>query len=118
MQKKIIALAIAGLSSAAFAQTNVTIQGLFDTGYQNFKSETAGVTTKTNRWGSGSNTATTNLTFVVNEDLGGGMKAGLWLETDPAAGTSRSCIRSVPQCGTARTTCSFRATSARSPWAS
>jgi hypothetical protein len=39
-------------SSAAFAQTNVTIQGLFDTGYQNFKSETAGaVTTKTNRVG-------------------------------------------------------------------
>lgn len=90
MQKKIIALAIAGLSSAAFAQTNVTIQGLFDTGYQNFKSETAGVTTKTNRWGSGSNTATTNLTFVVNEDLGGGMKAGLWLETDPAAGQSNT----------------------------
>lgn len=88
MQKKIIALAIAGLSSAAFAQTNVTIQGLFDTGYQNFKSEAANVTTKTNRWGSASNTATTNLTFVVNEDLGGGMKAGLWLETDPAAGQS------------------------------
>ncbi|MBI5901225.1 MAG: porin [Rhodocyclales bacterium] len=83
MQKKIIALAIAGLSSAAFAQTNVTIQGLFDTGYQNFSAENAGVTTKTNRWGSASNTATTNFTFVVNEDLGGGMKAGLWLESDP-----------------------------------
>jgi predicted porin len=88
MQKKLIALAIAGLSSTAFAQTNVTIQGLFDTGYQNFSAENAGVTTKTNRWGSASNTATTNLTFVVNEDLGGGMKAGLWLETDPAAGSA------------------------------
>ncbi len=90
MQKKIIALAIAGLSSAAFAQTNVTIQGLFDTGYQNFKQEAGNVTTKTNRWGSASNTATTNLTFVVNEDLGGGMKAGLWLETDPVAGTANT----------------------------
>jgi predicted porin len=92
MQKKIIALAIAGLSSAAFAQTNVVIQGLFDTGYQNFSTETAGVTTKTNRWGSASNTATTNLTFVVNEDLGGGMKAGLWLETDPTAGSSNGVV--------------------------
>ncbi|MBK8760908.1 MAG: porin [Sulfuritalea sp.] len=89
MQKKIIALAIAGLSSAAFAQTNVVIQGLFDTGYQNFSAETAGVTTKTNRWGSASNSATTNFTLVVNEDLGGGMKAGLWLETDPAAGSNQ-----------------------------
>ena len=90
MQKKLIALAIAGLSSTAFAQTNVTIQGLFDTGYQNFKAEAAGVTTTTNRWGSASNTATTNLTFVVNEDLGGGMKAGLWLETDPTAGSANA----------------------------
>ncbi len=95
MQKKIIALAIAGLSSAAFAQTNVTIQGLFDTGYQNFKAEAAGVTTTTNRWGSASNTATTNLTFVVNEDLGGGMKAGLWLETDPVAGQSNGVAASA-----------------------
>lgn len=90
MQKKIIALAIAGLSSAAFAQTNVTIQGLFDTGYFTQKQEAASVTTKTNRWGSASNTATTNLTFVVNEDLGGGMKAGLWLETDPVAGNNQT----------------------------
>jgi predicted porin len=92
MQKKIIALAIAGLSSTAFAQTNVTIQGLFDTGYQSFKQEAGAVTTKTNRVGSLSNSATTNLTFVVNEDLGGGMKAGLWLETDPAAGTNQAAF--------------------------
>ncbi|MFA4970870.1 MAG: porin [Sulfuritalea sp.] len=83
MQKKLIALAIAGLSSTAFAQSTVTIQGLFDTGYQNYSLETAGVKTKTNRWGSASNTATTNLTFLVQEDLGAGMKAGLWLESDP-----------------------------------
>jgi predicted porin len=92
MQKKLIALAIAGLSSTAFAQTNVTIQGLFDTGYQSFKQEAGAVTTKTNRVGSLSNSATTNLTFVVNEDLGGGMKAGLWLETDPAAGTNQAAF--------------------------
>jgi predicted porin len=83
MQKKLIALAIAGLSSTAFAQSTVTIQGLFDTGYQNFSTEQAGTKTKVNRWGSASNTATTNLTFVVQEDLGNNMKAGLWLESDP-----------------------------------
>ncbi|HYO27457.1 MAG TPA: porin, partial [Azonexus sp.] len=34
MQKKLIALAVAGLAStAAFAQTNVTIYGLVDYGY-------------------------------------------------------------------------------------
>ena len=30
MQKKIVALAVAGLSTAAFAQTNVTIYGVAD----------------------------------------------------------------------------------------
>ena len=90
MQKKLIALAIAGLSSTAFAQSTVTIQGLFDTGYFNQSQEAAGVKTKTNRWGSASNSATTNVTFVVQEDLGGGMKAGLWLETDPVAGQGNS----------------------------
>lgn len=83
MQKKLIALAIAGLSSTAFAQSTVTITGLFDTGVQFFKAETANVTTKTNRYGSASNTATTNFTFLVQEDLGNNMKAGLWLENDP-----------------------------------
>ena len=90
MQKKLIALAIAGLSSTAFAQSTVTIQGLFDTGYINQSQEAAGVKTKTNRWGSASNTATTNLTFVVAEDLGNNMKAGLWLETDPTAGSTQA----------------------------
>ncbi|TBR14579.1 MAG: porin, partial [Rugosibacter sp.] len=33
MQKKLIALAIAGLSSAAFAQTNVTIYGVADASF-------------------------------------------------------------------------------------
>ncbi|MFA4970411.1 MAG: porin [Sulfuritalea sp.] len=87
MKQKLLALAIAGLSGTAFAQSTVTITGLFDTGYQNFSVETAGVKTKTNRWGSSSNTATTNLTFLVEEALGNNMKAGLFLETDPTAGS-------------------------------
>jgi len=90
MKQKLLALAIAGLSGTAFAQSTVTITGLFDTGYQNFSVETAGVKTKTNRWGSSSNTATTNLTFKVEEALGNNMKAGLFLETDPTAGSANT----------------------------
>lgn len=90
MKQKLLALAIAGLSGTAFAQNTVTITGLFDTGYQNFSVETAGVKTRTNRWGSSSNTGTTNLTFLVEEALGNNMKAGLFLETDPTAGTANT----------------------------
>ena len=40
MQKKLIALAIAGLaSSAAFAQTNVTVYGIVDMGVINVKAD-------------------------------------------------------------------------------
>ncbi|MDK9702701.1 MAG: porin [Sulfuritalea sp.] len=88
MKQKLLAIALAGLSGTAFAQSTVTITGLFDTGVQMFKSESLGVTTKTNRWGSSSNTGTTNFTFLVQEDLGNNMKAGLFLETDPTAGTA------------------------------
>ena len=42
MQKKLIALAIAGLSGAAFAQTNVTLSGLVDVGYMSQSIQTAG----------------------------------------------------------------------------
>jgi GBP family porin len=91
MQKKIIALAIAGLSSAAFAQSNVTISGLFDTGIRQSSTEAAtGVKTTTTHYGSSSNTATTNVTFAVTEDLGGGMKAGVVIVTEPAAGVSNA----------------------------
>jgi predicted porin len=90
MQKKIIALAIAGLSSAAFAQSTVTISGMLDIGaYNNTKNTSAaGVTTKSVKYGSASGSATTNVTFTATEDLGGGMKAGALMETDPTAGSS------------------------------
>jgi len=90
MKQKLLAIAVAGLSGTALAQSTVTITGLFDTGVQMFKTESAGVTTKTNRWGSSSNTGTTNLTFLVDEALGDNMKAGLFLETDPTAGTANA----------------------------
>jgi len=89
MQKKIIALAVAGLvSGGAFAQSSVTISGLFDVGYQNFKTQAGSLDTTVQHIGSSSNAGTTNVTFKAEEALGGGMKVGVLLETDPAAGTS------------------------------
>ena len=73
MKQKLLAFALAGISGTALAQTNVTIQGAFDSGVQMFSTETAGVKTRTNRWGSSSNSTTSNFTFLVTEDLGGGM---------------------------------------------
>ena len=79
MQKKIIALAVAGLmSGAAFAQTNVTISGLFDAGVANTKLEGNSASNNAAYNGSG----TSQITFAATEDLGGGMKAGALLETD------------------------------------
>lgn len=79
MQKKIIALAVAGLlSGAAFAQTNVTISGVLDVGVNNAKGQNKETSTNA----AYNNTATSNIAFRAQEDLGGGMKAGMFLETD------------------------------------
>lgn len=78
MQKKLIALAIAGLSSAAFAQTNVTIYGVADGTFDYIKVN--------NALGNPSNTRVTsngsNLGFKGTENLGNGMKAIFQFETE------------------------------------
>jgi len=85
MQKKIIALAVAGLmSGAAFAQTNVTISGILDVGVANAKTE--GKSASNNA--AYNNTATSNIAFRAVEDLGGGMKAGVFFETDIRGGAT------------------------------
>lgn len=79
MQKKIIALAVAGLvSGGAFAQSNVTISGLLDVGV--FSSKAENVTRSNNAAYNG--TGTSVIAFRAQEDLGGGMKAGAFFETD------------------------------------
>ncbi len=79
MQKKIIALAVAGLmSGAAFAQTNVTISGVLDVGVNNAKAQNKETSTNA----AYNNTVTSNIAFRAQEDLGGGMKAGMFFETD------------------------------------
>ncbi|MDP2107507.1 MAG: porin, partial [Rhodocyclaceae bacterium] len=79
MQKKIIALAVAGLmSGAAFAQTNVVISGLLDVGLNNAKAE--GKSASNNA--AYNNAGTSNITFRAQEDLGGGLKAGALVESN------------------------------------
>lgn len=82
MQKKIIALAVAGLmSGAAFAQSNVTVFGVVDLSYVNATSDgaTAAATTKMNGVQSGILSGS-RLGFKGKEDLGGGLSALFHLE--------------------------------------
>lgn len=97
MQKKIIALAIAGLSSAAFAQSNVTIYGIFDIGVANYSGISNGTdgtnVARTNGTaGTGSSTQVagnlgyqSRLGFRGNEPLGNGMTASWVAEMNLAA---------------------------------
>ena len=77
MQKKLIAMAVAGLaSSAAFAQSNVTVYGILDMAYIRAKADGADNRTFINSGGmSGS-----RLGFKGVEDLGNGLKAVFNLE--------------------------------------
>lgn len=79
MKKSLIALAVlAAASGAAMAQSSVTLFGIVDTavGYVN-NANAAG----NNLYGlSTSGNATSRLGFRGTEDLGGGLKAGFWLE--------------------------------------
>lgn len=84
MQKKIIALAVAGLAStAAFAQTNVTIYGIADIGYQyasgsEAKNPAAKLKARTGL-DSGQQSGS-RIGFRGTEDLGNGLKAVFVLE--------------------------------------
>jgi|688.fasta_scaffold256732_1 predicted porin len=79
MQKKIIALAIAGLSGAAFAQSNVTISGTIGASYDSYS--LSGATTARTTYNQ--NMVSDQSTAVIlkgEEALGGGMKA--WFQID------------------------------------
>ncbi|QRM20645.1 porin [Dechloromonas sp. TW-R-39-2] len=82
MQKKIIALAVAGLAStAAFAQTNVTIYGSVDAGYSyRWDAENRSVGNHTRSTIDTGNSAGNRLGFKGTEDLGNGLKAVFLLE--------------------------------------
>lgn len=86
MQKKLIALAVAGLAStAAFAQTNVTIYGIVDVGALYSNGQAPGK----NQWNINSGVlSTSRLGFKGVEDLGNGLKALFTLEYGIAADTN------------------------------
>jgi len=82
MKKTLIALAAVAATGAAFAQSSVTIWGIVDAGYASVKNSstaTAASTKKSGITNSGLNSS--RLGFRGEEDLGGGMKAGFWLES-------------------------------------
>lgn len=87
MQKKLIALAIAGLAStAAFAQTNVTLYGVADVTVESVKTSSGGVITTPTTGGNYGNfgRVTSNSSYVGlkgTEDLGDGLKALFQFET-------------------------------------
>ncbi|MBS1191513.1 MAG: Porin, Gram-negative type [Rhodocyclaceae bacterium] len=80
MQKKLIALAIAGLSGAAFAQSNVTIYGVADASFENVRatSTTGGAAEFKSR--NRVNSESSYIGFKGVEDLGNGLKAAFQLE--------------------------------------
>lgn len=79
MQKKLIALAVAGLVAApVFAQSNVTIYGVVDAGYGNFGDSRSDQDSR-NAIDSGLG-LTSRLGFKGVEDLGNGLKASFVLE--------------------------------------
>jgi len=87
MQKKLIALAVAGLAStAAFAQTNVTIYGIVDYGYsyrfdaKNFPDQAGAHTPNSQSQLNGGQQSGNRLGFKGTEDLGNGLKALFVLE--------------------------------------
>lgn len=72
MQKKIIALAVAALaSSAAFAQSNVTVYGVAD-GYY---AHVSGTGVQSNNYFNSGGLSGSRIGFRGNEDLGNGLKA-------------------------------------------
>jgi predicted porin len=89
MQKKIIALAVAGLmSGAAFAQTNVVISGLLDVGAFNAKGTFTGTGFSASNNANYNGAGTSNIAFRATEDLGGGLKAGVFVESDIRGGAT------------------------------
>ncbi len=75
MKKTLIALAAVAATGAVFAQSSVTLFGVVDLNIRNVKQGGQSLNSM-----SQDGTASSRLGFRGVEDLGGGMKAGFWLE--------------------------------------
>ena len=80
MQKKLIALAIAGLSSAAFAQSNVTIYGVMDASFESVSA--TGATAANSDYGSRARVTSNSsyIGFKGSEGLGNGLAVAWQIE--------------------------------------
>jgi predicted porin len=103
MKKTLIAIA-ALAATGAFAQSSVTISGTMDVGLQSGTTQAANLDTKAQTFTSnGSSTTAVNVAGV--EDLGGGLKASFFLESNPAMGGEASTMTTSATTGiTAPTT--------------
>jgi predicted porin len=83
MKKSLLALAaLTAFAGVASAQSSVTLFGVVDANARNVKNSTGSLKTlSTDGWGS------SRLGFRGVEDLGGGLRAGFWLEGSIAADT-------------------------------
>ncbi|MBN9372244.1 porin [Hydrogenophaga sp.] len=88
MKKTLIALAAVAASSAALAQSSVTLFGIMDVNVRHTSTKIGGVKTSLSEMGQ-DGTASSRLGFRGVEDLGGGMSASFWLEgaLNPDTGT-------------------------------
>jgi predicted porin len=90
MKKTLIAIA-ALAATGAFAQSTVTINGTLDMGYLNKKTQASATADTSVSTFAMNNTATSAVNISIVEDLGGGLRAAGFLETNPqvnGAGTS------------------------------
>jgi predicted porin len=88
MKKTLVALAAVSAVSASFAQSSMSFTGLFDRGYTVISNSGNTAAIK----GLSSASGTTRFEVNGTEDLGGGMKAKFFIETDwnPLAGAAGS----------------------------
>jgi len=100
MKKTLVAMA-ALASVSAFAQVSIT--GLVDLGYNrtDFKGKVVSTTAAPN------GSATSNFTFLVSEDLGGGLKADARWEIDPDLTQTVGKTSGTPATGTTSNVTSF-----------
>lgn len=80
MKKTLLALAAIAASSAAFAQSSVTLYGVVDASVENVKGTSGSDKTATRV--SSDNLATSRVGLKGSEDLGGGLKTNFNLETN------------------------------------
>ncbi|GAB2736726.1 porin [Melaminivora jejuensis] len=90
MKKSLIALAVLAASGTAMAQSSVTLFGIVDTNISHVNHANAAGDSLTGVGVNGN--ATSRIGFRGVEDLGGGLKAGFWLEAghNPDAGDGKS----------------------------